>query len=127
NTALRSNRTKSRLAVRPDSFACGNRVRSICLHRYADGIVIAPATYHLFHRSGAAMGVRNFSAMSEGRENNLDFLRFFFAALVILSHSFPLLYGVQAAEPFAVATHNQITGGALAVYGFFMISGFLIT
>ena len=61
------------------------------------------------------------------RANNLDFLRLFFASLVIWSHSYPLLRGeVDASEPVSRLTHGQTTGGALAVAFFFIISGFLI-
>src|SRR5262245_3084960 len=62
--------------------------------------------------------------------NNLDLLRFFFAALVIFSHSYALLYGETSGniqEPLAILTHGQITGGSLAVSFFFILSGFLIT
>lgn len=67
--------------------------------------------------------------LTKGRANNFDFLRFFFAALVIFSHSFPLLYGPNGniGEPFSLVTHAQVTGGSLAVSGFFILSGFLIT
>lgn len=58
------------------------------------------------------------------RENNFDFLRFFAASLVIISHTFPL-FGSQF-EPF-VAVAGYTTFGGLAVYIFFTISGFLIT
>ncbi len=58
--------------------------------------------------------------------NNFDFLRFFFASLVVLSHSYPLATGSEAREPLSLATHGQLTFGALAVDCFFIISGFLI-
>jgi len=58
--------------------------------------------------------------------NNFDFLRFFLAALVILSHSFPLLYGSKEWEPLYRVTRHQVEAGAVAVDGFFIISGFLI-
>ena len=58
--------------------------------------------------------------------NNFDFLRFFLAALVIFSHSFPLLYGSKEWEPLYRATGHQVEAGAVAVDGFFVISGFLI-
>src|SRR4051812_27372591 len=58
--------------------------------------------------------------------NNFDFLRFAFASLVILSHSYPLATGTEDREPLALATHGQLTLGALAVDCFFIISGFLI-
>ncbi|MDQ2730492.1 MAG: acyltransferase family protein, partial [Armatimonadota bacterium] len=62
---------------------------------------------------------------SATRTNNFDFLRFFFASVVVFSHSY-LLTGRQD-EPFARLTHGQINGGAAAVVFFFIISGFLIT
>jgi peptidoglycan/LPS O-acetylase OafA/YrhL len=58
--------------------------------------------------------------------NNFDFLRFAFASLVVLSHSYPLATGTEAQEPLALATRGQLTFGALAVDCFFIISGFLI-
>ena len=64
----------------------------------------------------------------ETRRNNFDFLRFFFASLVILSHSYLLLTpdGLDR-EPLWRATGLRETLGALSVAGFFAISGFLIT
>src|SRR5689334_20689842 len=64
---------------------------------------------------------------SLGRSNNIDFLRFALASLVILSHSYPLVWGNNTREPFSMATGGQRTGGELAVEGFFILSGFLIT
>ena len=62
---------------------------------------------------------------SSHRSNNFDFLRFFFAALVIFSHSFDLLRG-SGANPISHFSRGQIDGGSLAVAGFFIISGFLV-
>jgi peptidoglycan/LPS O-acetylase OafA/YrhL len=67
---------------------------------------------------------------SRGRANNLDFLRFLFAVLVIYSHSYVLILDEDKGnyhEPFSVLTRGQTTGGGLAVAFFFIISGFLIT
>lgn len=64
---------------------------------------------------------------SEARWNNLDFLRFLFAVLVIFSHSYILLQGDNGREPVVILTRGQITGGYLAVAFFFILSGFLIT
>jgi len=58
--------------------------------------------------------------------NNFDFCRFWLAILVIFSHSYPLAEGTEAHEPFHLATNGQLTGGAIAVNGFFAISGYLI-
>lgn len=59
--------------------------------------------------------------------NNFDFLRFMFASLVVLSHSYPLGTGNEDREPLAVFTSHQLTLGSLAVDCFFIISGFLIS
>jgi peptidoglycan/LPS O-acetylase OafA/YrhL len=61
------------------------------------------------------------------RENNFDFIRLLLSVLVIFSHSYPLGTGYEIAEPFNRLTHNQVTGGDIAVDLFFVISGFLIT
>lgn len=65
--------------------------------------------------------------LSSGRLNNFDFLRFFAATLVIISHSVPLSYGNSNREILFTITHGQITTGTFAVYIFFIVSGFLIT
>src|ERR1700743_1286518 len=59
--------------------------------------------------------------------NNFDSLRLIFAVLVILSHSFPLGRGSNDTEPLSVITNGALTLGDLSVWGFFVISGFLIT
>jgi peptidoglycan/LPS O-acetylase OafA/YrhL len=58
--------------------------------------------------------------------NNCDFLRFFLATLVIFSHSFALLSGTDNTEPLMILT-RQLPSGALAVDGFFILSGLLVT
>lgn len=62
--------------------------------------------------------------------NNFDFLRLFFAVMVIFDHSF-VIYSQEAKsyshEPLFLATHGQEVFGHLAVSCFFAISGFLIT
>jgi peptidoglycan/LPS O-acetylase OafA/YrhL len=60
------------------------------------------------------------------RSNNFDFLRFALAALVIFSHSFDLLHGRES-NPSLIATRGQTELGSVAVDGFFVLSGFLIT
>lgn len=65
--------------------------------------------------------------VSEGRDNNIDFLRLVLAVLVILSHSYPLLLGHERTEPLMRLTGGQRTLGEFAVEGFFILSGFLIT
>jgi len=61
------------------------------------------------------------------KENSFHFLRFVFAAMVILSHSWALLYGEKSVDFLAKYTSNQISFGAIAVFGFMVISGFLVT
>lgn len=59
------------------------------------------------------------------RENNFDILRIFAAALVILSHSWALT--LAAGEPVATVTRATVDGGALGVWIFFFISGYLVS
>jgi len=75
------------------------------------------------------MTQKTFGQISEGRDNNFDFLRFFLASLVIFSHSFAVLYNGtwQGYDPLLHLTRGQVAFGGGAVDGFFLISGFLIT
>lgn len=59
------------------------------------------------------------------RANNLDFIRFLAACLVIFSHAFGPLTG-QGIDPLITWSQNQISFGGLAVGIFFIISGYLI-
>jgi peptidoglycan/LPS O-acetylase OafA/YrhL len=61
------------------------------------------------------------------RANNFDFLRLFFALLVLFSHSYVLATGDQSRDPIVTLTRGQEPGGSIAVDSFFIISGFLIT
>ena len=56
--------------------------------------------------------------------NNLGVLRLGLATLVLFSHSFPLVG--RADEFFALLTGHD-SGGGIAVSGFFIVSGFLVT
>lgn len=61
------------------------------------------------------------------KENNLDFIRFSLALLVLFCHCFVMYYGTEdTVEPLINATHKQLSLGSLAVNYFFVISGFLI-
>ena len=70
-----------------------------------------------------------FAQASEDRENNLDFLRFFFASMVIVAHSYSFLYNgmLIGYDPLVRFSNGQVGLGSLAVNSFFLISGFLIT
>ncbi len=59
------------------------------------------------------------------RNNSIGFLRFLFAATVIWSHAFG--NGGFGYDPLARLNPNGATSGFLAVGGFFVLSGFLIT
>lgn len=58
------------------------------------------------------------------RENNINLLRLFFALIVVISHCFEIA-GVP--EPIVGKGFGIGSYGTLGVYGFFVISGFLIT
>ena len=73
------------------------------------------------------MGRRvSFAEVSEGRDNNFDFLRFLLAVFVLFYHCYPILYGLNAPHHGPVETVAGICGG-MAVPFFFVISGFLVT
>lgn len=63
--------------------------------------------------------------ISQGRNNNLNFIRLIAAIMVIFSHSFPISGGVEI-DPFTLLTDGQVGLGALAVDIFFFYGGFLI-
>jgi peptidoglycan/LPS O-acetylase OafA/YrhL len=59
------------------------------------------------------------------RNNSIGFLRLLFAIVVLWAHGFQMAgYGF---DPIIRVTHGLFTGGTLAVGGFFVLSGFLIT
>ena len=59
------------------------------------------------------------------RENNFNFLRAFFATLVIVSHGPEIIDGNRSREPFTMLFHT-LSAGEFAVNAFFMLSGYLI-
>jgi peptidoglycan/LPS O-acetylase OafA/YrhL len=75
----------------------------------------------------AMRSLRYMSDLEKGRANNFDAMRLALAIMVIFSHSYPLLRGSNDTEPFFRATGGQRTAGELAVDGFFLVSGYLIT
>jgi peptidoglycan/LPS O-acetylase OafA/YrhL len=61
------------------------------------------------------------------KNNNLDFIRFFLATIVIFCHCFVMYYGTEdTVEPLWVFSNEQMSIGTFAVDFFFIISGFLI-
>jgi peptidoglycan/LPS O-acetylase OafA/YrhL len=60
----------------------------------------------------------------DGHRNAFGLLRLFFAALVLVNHAFPL--GGFGEDPLWGVTRGQASFGAIAVLGFFAISGYLI-
>src|SRR5690242_9536869 len=64
------------------------------------------------------------SYMPLSRDNTFTFLRFLLASLVFFSHSFTL-YGAGS-DPVGWLSHD-LNAGMLALYGFFFISGHLVS
>jgi peptidoglycan/LPS O-acetylase OafA/YrhL len=58
-------------------------------------------------------------------ENNLGFLRLVLATAVLVAHAWPLGFGVPSLG--LSATRGQTDLGTVGVFGFFVLSGFLIT
>ena len=61
--------------------------------------------------------------MRQSHHNNFDFLRFWAATLVLFSHCYPL----SGRKDLIAKILTYETGGELAVFIFFIISGYLIT
>ncbi len=61
-----------------------------------------------------------------GRNHQFDLLRILFAICVLLSHAPEITDGNPSRELFNRFTHGHLTFGAFGVYGFFLLSGFLI-
>ncbi|MDF7810496.1 acyltransferase [Hymenobacter sp. YC55] len=59
------------------------------------------------------------------KNNNFNFLRLFFASLVLISHAPQLRDGDYRREPI-MQFFGTTSAGELAVYGFFLLSGYLI-
>lgn len=64
--------------------------------------------------------------LSEGRKNNLNFIRFIAAVMVIFGHSYAATLSYKMGDPICRLTKNQLDFGGLAVSIFFVYGGFLI-
>ncbi len=64
------------------------------------------------------------SEVSRGRDNNLNLIRMLAAVAVLVSHAYPISLGTGTAEPLKAQIGLSL--GTVAVYVFFLISGFLI-
>ncbi|MBC7623619.1 MAG: acyltransferase [Aeromicrobium sp.] len=62
----------------------------------------------------------------DNQDNNFDFLRLFAASAVIFAHSW-VVAGQAANEPYVRFPQGVVGGGALGVWMFFCISGYLVT
>jgi peptidoglycan/LPS O-acetylase OafA/YrhL len=62
---------------------------------------------------------------AENKNNNFDILRFIFAFAVLFGHSFPI--SGNGSDPLSMLLLPNTWIGAIAVDGFFAISGFLVT
>jgi len=79
------------------------------------------------HDGGGRFGRHRFSGLVfMQRGNHFSLLRVGFAAMVLLSHSFDLIDG-NAGRQAVYRLFGTVTFGSLAVDGFFIVSGFLIT
>lgn len=70
--------------------------------------------------------IAGMSGAAGGHENSFGFLRLTFASLVIFAHVAEMQSGGPQYEPFHMLGFN-LSAGAFAVDGFFVLSGFLIT
>jgi len=61
------------------------------------------------------------------KNNSFDDIRFMLATLVLFVHSYALLYGEGGEKDFFITLVNYQLGlGSIAVYGFFILSGFFM-
>lgn len=60
------------------------------------------------------------------KNNNFDFLRFLFALLVVVSHSYPLSRSKESSQWIYQITNGQIVWAQIGLSGFFIVSGYFI-
>lgn len=73
------------------------------------------------------LAVGRIGAVSVRPDNNFDSIRILAALSVMATHSFPLSYQSHESELLFRASGGQTTAAAIAVYIFFIVSGYLIT
>lgn len=61
------------------------------------------------------------------RSNNFNLIRLFLALLVLLAHAPEMIDGNRGREIFTRIFHSDISSGTIAVSGFFILSGYLIS
>ncbi|MEO6298172.1 MAG: acyltransferase [Paracoccaceae bacterium] len=64
-------------------------------------------------------------AAAQGRDNNFNLIRMLAASAVLVSHTWPMVYGPGTIEPLEMLTGHTL--GSFAVYVFFALSGFFIS
>ena len=73
------------------------------------------------------MKVKTLNDIYDRKNNSFDDMRFVLASLVLFVHSYALLYGESGAKDFFVKmTNYQLGLSTIAVYGFFILSGFFM-
>jgi len=85
------------------------------------------ATTRTASASGRAFGPAPLATLFRGRHNSIGFLRWTLAALVVVDHSFPVGGFSGGVDPTWTLTRGQDSLGGIAVAGFFVLSGFLVT
>lgn len=78
----------------------------------------APGSFYARHGAARGWAMRH--------DNCFNDVRLLAALAVIVSHAFMLTAGSNQDEPVFRISHGQVTGGGLAVFAFFAISGYLI-
>jgi peptidoglycan/LPS O-acetylase OafA/YrhL len=78
-------------------------------------------------RSGSRFTTASLEQLFGSSRNSLGFLRTLFACLVVVDHAFPIGGYNGNLDPMWSWTNGQEDIGGLAVAGFFVISGFLVT
>ncbi|MGD0313639.1 MAG: acyltransferase [Acidimicrobiales bacterium] len=77
--------------------------------------------------SSASQPSRTIQHEFDPKHNSLGFLRMVFAVMVLIDHSFPLGGFHGGTDPMWGWTNGQESLGGLAVAGFFVVSGYLVT